>query len=130
MNYASSSQLRWARQLRRQAEEWAAVQQKVGEFLSGFTESNEALSRLGEEAKRTNNELAALPEGITRAKQSIEQLAEITSASDAIAGLDVKVGKLTEQLVGISAAGTRHEEALEKSIEKAQFARRNRWAGV
>lgn len=105
-------------QLRRQAEEWAAVQQKVGEFLSDFTKSNEALSRLGEEAKRTNNELAALPEGVTRAKQSIEQLAEITSAGDAIAGLNVKVGKLTEQLAGISAAGARHEEALEKSIEK------------
>ena len=45
-------------------------------------------------------------------------MAEITSASDAIAGLEVKVAKLAEQLSRISAAGTRHEEALEKSIEK------------
>ena len=107
-------------QLKRQAEEWSSVQQRVGEFLNDFTISNQALSILGQEAQRTSVELAALPEGVTRARQSIEQLAEITSASNAMAGLESKTEKFTEQLAVIAAAGTRHEEALEGTIKKLQ----------
>ena len=107
-------------QLKRQAEEWSSVQQRAGEALKDMAQTNEALSRMGHEAQRTNVELAALPEGITRARQSIEQLAEITSASNAMAGLESKTEKFTEQLAVIAAAGTRHEEALEGTIKKLQ----------
>lgn len=107
-------------QLKRQSEDWARVQQKVGELLDDFTLSNQALSRLGQEAHRTNAELATLPDGVTRARQSIEQLADIAGARDALKGLESKTEKFTEQLAGIAATGARHEEALEGAIEKLQ----------
>lgn len=107
-------------QLKRQSEDWARVQQKVGELLNDFTLSNQALSRLGQEAHRTNAELAALPEGVTRARQSIEQLADIAGAKDALKGLESKTEKFTEQLAGIATTGSRHEEALERATKKLE----------
>ena len=107
-------------QLKLQSEDWARVQQKVGELLNDFTLSNQALSRLGQEAHRTNVELATLPEGVTRARQSIEQLADIAGATDALKDLESKTEKFTEQLAGIAATGSRHEEALEGATKKLQ----------
>ncbi len=105
-------------QLKRQAEEWSSVQQRAGEALKDMAQTNEALSRMGHEAQRTNVELAALPEGITRARQSIERLAEIENASNAISGLEAKAKTLTEQLSAVVTTGTRHEQALEGTIKK------------
>ncbi len=104
----------------RQAEEWMGVQQLAGEALKQMEQTNQALARLGQEAQRTNTELTILPDGIRKASEAIEHLAEITSASNAISGLEANAKVVTEQLAGIAGAGRLHEEALDATVKKLQ----------
>lgn len=104
----------------RQAEEWMGVQQLAVEALKQMEQTNQALARLGQEAQRTNTELTILPDGIRKASEAIEHLAEITSASNAISGLEANAKIVTEQLAGIAGAGRLHEEALDATVKKLQ----------
>lgn len=104
----------------RQAEEWVGVQQQAVEALKQMEQTNQALARLGQEAQRTNTELTILPDGIRKASEAIEHLAEITSASNAISGLEANAKVVTEQLAGIAGAGRLHEEALDATVKKLQ----------
>ena len=104
----------------RQAEEWMGVQQQAGEALKQMEQTNQALARLGQEAQRTNTELTILPDGVRKASEAIEHLAEITSASNAISGLEANAKVVTEQLAGIAGAGRLHEEALDATVKKLQ----------
>ena len=47
-------------------------------------------------------------------------MAEITSASNAISGLEANAKIVTEQLAGIAGAGRLHEEALDATVKKLQ----------
>lgn len=104
----------------RQAEEWMGVQQQASEALKQMEQTNQALARLGQEAQRTNTELTILPDGVRKANEAIEHLAEITSASNAVSGLEANAKVVTEQLAGIAGAGRRHEEALDATVKKLQ----------
>ena len=104
--------------LKRQAEEWTDVQQQAGEALKEIEQTNQALSRLGQEAQRTNAELASLPDGVRKASTAIEHLGDITTASNAISALEAKAKAVTEQLAEIAGAGKRHEEALDATVQK------------
>ena len=102
----------------RQAEEWMGVQQQAREALQQMEQTNQALASLGQEAQRTNTELTVLPEGFRKASEAIEHLADVASASNAVAGLETNTQAVTEQLAGIAGAGRRHEEALEATVQK------------
>lgn len=104
----------------RQAEEWMGVQRQAGEALKQMEQTNQALARLGQEAQRTNTELTILPDGVRKASEAIEHLAEITNASNAISGLEANAKVVTEQLAGIAGAGRQHEEALDATVKKLQ----------
>ena len=106
--------------LNRQAEEWMGVQRQAGEALKQMEQTNQALARLGQEAQRTNTELTILPDGVRKASEAIEHLAEITNASNAISGLEANAKVVTEQLAGIAGAGRQHEEALDATVKKLQ----------
>ena len=106
--------------LNRQAEEWMGVQRQAVEALKQMEQTNQALARLGQEAQRTNTELAILPDGVRKASEAIEHLAEITNASNAISGLEANAKVVTEQLAGIAGAGRQHEEALDATVKKLQ----------
>ena len=106
--------------LNRQAEEWMGVQRQAGEALKQMEQTNQALARLGQEAQRTNTELTVLPDGVRKASEAIEHLAEITNASNAISGLEANARVVTEQLAGIAGAGRQHEEVLDATVKKLQ----------
>ena len=106
--------------LNRQAEKWIGVQGQAREAMQQMEQTNQALASLGQEAQRTNTELTLLPDGVHKATMAIEHLAEITSASNAITGLEANAKAVTEQLAGIAGAGRRHEEALDATVKKLQ----------
>ena len=106
--------------LNRQAEKWIGVQGQAREAMQQMEQTNQALASLGQEAQRTNTELILLPDGVHKATMAIEHLAEITSASNAITGLEANAKAVTEQLAGIAGAGRRHEEALDATVKKLQ----------
>ena len=106
--------------LNRQAEKWIGVQGQAREAMQQMEQTSQALASLGQEAQRTNTELTLLPDGVHKATMAIEHLAEITSASNAITGLEANAKAVTEQLAGIAGAGRRHEEALDATVKKLQ----------
>ena len=102
------------------AVEMGEMLNRQAEALQQMEQTNQVLARLGQEAQRTNTELTVLPDGVRKAREAIEHLAEITSASNAISGLEANAKVVTEQLAGIAGAGRRHEEALDGTVKKLQ----------
>ena len=102
------------------AVEMGEMLNRQAEALQQMEQTNQVLARLGQEAQRTNTELTILPDGVRKAREAIEHLAEITSASNAVSGLEANAKVVTEQLAGIAGAGRRHEEALDVTVKKLQ----------
>ena len=104
--------------LGQQAEEWSAVRQRASESLNELQRTNQALEGLGHATRRTNDEIAALPDGLHRVREALGQLTEIGSAGNEIANLKDQATTLAAEFVGVSGAGKRQGEALDATVEK------------
>ena len=93
--------------LTRQVEEWTEVQRRAGEALKGMEQTNQALAGLEQEVRRTNEELAILPEGLHKAGEAIERLTEIANASSELSDLRAQ-GEVGD---GRTQRGRRREQA-------------------
>ena len=106
--------------LERQADEWAKVLQRAVGALKEMEQTHQALAGLGQEARRTNEELTTLPDGLHKASEAIERLTEVANVSREIMDLKAQVKLITEQLERIAGAGKRHEEAFDATVNKLQ----------
>jgi len=113
---------RFAEELReflgQQAEEWSAVRQRASESLNELQQTNQALEGLGHVTRRTNDEIAALPDGLHRVREALGQLTEIGSAGNEIANLKDQATTLAAEFVGVAGAGKRQGETLDATVEK------------
>ena len=109
-----------AETLGRQADEWMEVQHRAGEALKEMEKTNQALTGLGEEARRTKRELAILPEGFHRAGEAIERLTEVANASSELSDLKARAKLVTDQLGGVVGASKRQEEALDLTVKQLE----------
>ena len=75
---------------------------------------------MGHVTRRTNQELTILPDGLHKAAEALERLAELAGAGSDIVILRDQARALTEELVGVAGAGKRQEEALDATVEKLQ----------
>ena len=106
--------------LTRQVEEWTEVQRRAGEALKEMEQTNQALAGLEQEVRRTNKELAILPEGLHKAGEAIERLTEIANASSELSDLKAQAKLVMDQLKGVAGASKRQEEALDVTVKKLQ----------
>lgn len=106
--------------LTRQVEEWTEVQRRAGEALKEMEQTNQALAGLEQEVRRTNKELAILPEGLHKAGEAIERLTEIANASSELSDLQAQAKLVMDQLKGVAGASKRQEEALDVTVKKLQ----------
>lgn len=104
--------------LGQQAGEWAGVQRRASEALNELERTNQALAGLGQVTQRTNQELTVLPDGLHKAGEALERLAELAGAGSDIVTLKDQAKALTEELIGVAGAGKRQEEALDATVEK------------
>ena len=101
-------------------EDWMILQRQASSALGEVQQTTQEVAKLGHEAQRTSAELATLPNGLRRATTAIEQLAEVTAASNAISNLEINATAVTQHLAGIAGACKRHHEALDATVEKLQ----------
>ena len=106
--------------LERQAGEWTEVQQRAVAAQKEMEQTNQALTGLGEEARRTNKELNLLPEGLHKVGEAIERLTEIANASSELSDLKAQAKLVVDQLKGVAGASKRQEEALDVIVRKLQ----------
>lgn len=106
--------------LGQQTREWTGVQRRASEAMQELEQTNQTLVGLGEVTRRTNNELAILPEGIHKASEALERLAEIASVGSEIVNLKEQARAVAEEFVQVAGAGKRQEEALDATVEKLQ----------
>ncbi len=106
--------------LERQANEWTEVQRRADGALKEMESANQALAGLGEEARRTERELAILPQGLHKAGEAIERLTGIANASSELSNLETQAKLVTDQLEGVVGASKRQEEALGLTVKKLE----------
>ena len=100
--------------------DWVAIQHQANGAMGEMQQTTRELATLGREAQRTNAELAALPDGLRTATAAVEKLTEATTASKAMADLEVNATAVARHLAAIADAGQLHHEAIGGAVEKLQ----------
>ena len=102
----------------KQTQGWAELRLQASEALEEMKQANYTLTRLGNEAERTSDKLASLPDGVHNARAALDELTEITETRNAIVGLGTNAKEVVTQFTRSVEALKHQQESIGDSAAK------------